>query len=898
VSRTTSERGTIVHRTARTVSIAVALCLLVCVATAATAAMAIPMPGPTPTLTSSFSGPSYYGTGHYAYGHAVGDVDGDGDNDIVTADSSDGFSVALNNGAGACTVTTEGPASYVGGVQLADLNADGMLDLVAQTFWAGHNYTIYAGNGDGTFSSAGYVDFATLPSYLLIDDFTGDGKVDLMAGTNAGDNTLLFPGNGDFTFGSPFTITGIGYNNWGGAKGDINNDGRLDFVVANTGSPNVDVRLNEGGGAFAAPADIAVDANSRFVRLADLDRDGKLDLVVQYNDATFISWFKGDGAGGFTDRTDLPVVNMTTDNLDVADVNGDGAIDVLAGGTLPGQYQSEIRVLLNNGRGEFPVTVTPPYGEYWAYGLNQITAANMDASGLPDLVATHTNSNWSNNVTVILNTGANPGNRSPAAIAKSASTSEDTTLSGTGLLSGATDPDFDALSAVADKTPAHGTLAVDPSGSYTYVPAADYNGSDSFTYRVFDGAVYSAPATVTITVTAVADAPIASEDEYSTNEDTYIDVPAPGVLGNDVSPDGRPLELTNVSVVHSGGYMGLYWTGQFNLQPTTDFNGDVVITYKAYDGVLYSTPATVTIHVLPVNDAPTAREDTATVNENATLTVAAAGVLANDGDIDGDPLTAEMVDGAQHGTATLSADGSYVYRPEAEYYGEDTFTYRSSDGTATSGVTTVRITVNRVNNAPVGRADTYTVDPDKPVDPEAPLPCVLTNDSDADGDPLTAAIVKGPSHAALFSSWPNGTYTYLPAPGFYGTDTFTYRAFDGTAYSDIVTVTITVQAPTTVTVGKPMTPYRVRRNRTFLVYGSLSVWHPPYKAAVSLRCYRFERGKWVFHKKAVLNGTSSTIGRYAGYTSLPELGSWCLVAEHLDANGRTSRSPARYMYVR
>ena len=89
-----------------------------------------------------------------------------------------------------------------------------------------------------------------------------------------------------------------------------------------------------------------------------------------------------------------------------------------------------------------------------------------------------------------------------------------------------------------------------------------------------------------------------------------------------------------------------------------------------------------TITVTAVNDAPAAADDAYSTTEDTPLTVAAPGVLANDTDPDGDPLTAVLVTGPSHGTLTLNANGSFTYTPAANYNGPDSFTYRASDGTA------------------------------------------------------------------------------------------------------------------------------------------------------------------------------------------------------------------------
>src|SRR5262249_39283892 len=159
-------------------------------------------------------------------------------------------------------------------------------------------------------------------------------------------------------------------------------------------------------------------------------------------------------------------------------------------------------------------------------------------------------------------------------------------------------------------------------------------------------------------------------------------------------------------------------------------------TYKANDGALDSNVATVSITVRPVNDAPVARNDSFATDEDTALTVAAPGVLGNDTDVDGDPLKAILVSGPSHGSAAPHSNRSFLYTPGANYNGADSFTYKANDGAADSNVVTVAITVNPVNDPPAARNDSYATNEGTALTVAAPG--VLANDSDVDGDTLTA----------------------------------------------------------------------------------------------------------------------------------------------------------------
>src|SRR5207247_729877 len=166
-----------------------------------------------------------------------------------------------------------------------------------------------------------------------------------------------------------------------------------------------------------------------------------------------------------------------------------------------------------------------------------------------------------------------------------------------------------ALTVVLVSNPTHGTLTLNGDGSFTYMPALNFNGIDSFTYKASDGQAQSGVATVTITVTPVNDAPVAANDDrYTTPEDTQLRLGAPGLLGNDSDVDGLALSAVRVRNP-SHGTLTLHSDG--SLAYTTPFrsNGIDSFTYKASDGQAQSGVATVTITVTPINDAPVALDD-------------------------------------------------------------------------------------------------------------------------------------------------------------------------------------------------------------------------------------------------------------------------------------------------
>ncbi len=184
------------------------------------------------------------------------------------------------------------------------------------------------------------------------------------------------------------------------------------------------------------------------------------------------------------------------------------------------------------------------------------------------------------------------------------------------------------------------------------------------------------------------------------------------------------------------------------------------------------------------NNPPASVADSYTTNAGTALAVDAPGVLRNDS---GAGLTAALVAGPAHGTLTLDPNGAFTYTPASGYAGNDSFTYKANSGLYSSNVATVSITVNA---PPVAANDTYTAQANTALTIGAPG--VLGNDSDAEGSPLTAVLVAGPAHGSLTLN-PNGSFTYTPASGYVGSDSFTYTAGDGTAVSNEATVSIAVR---------------------------------------------------------------------------------------------------------
>ena len=367
-----------------------------------------------------------------------------------------------------------------------------------------------------------------------------------------------------------------------------------------------------------------------------------------------------------------------------------------------------------------------------------------------------------------------PVNDAPAAADQSVATDEDAAKSITLVGS---DVDGNRLTYTIVAGPSHGTLS-GAGPDLIYTPNADYNGLDGFTFQVSDGVLTSAPATVSIKVSPVNDAPTAVGQSVATDEDAAKSITLGGL---DV--DGDVLTYVIVAGPLHGSLSGegrdLIYT------PNAGYNGSDSFTFQVSDGSLASAPATVFLTIKPVNDAPTAAGQSVTTDEDAAKSIMLGGL-----DVDGDSLIYTIVAGPLHGSLSGAAP-NLIYTPNADYNGPDSFTFRVSDGSLTSNLATVSITIAPVNDAPTASDDAYTTAEGAPL--TVSLPGVLGNDADVEGDNLSALLLNGPAHGTL-SLNANGSFTYTPDLHFSGTDLFTYQVSDGRLASAPATVTLTVHS--------------------------------------------------------------------------------------------------------
>ena len=373
-------------------------------------------------------------------------------------------------------------------------------------------------------------------------------------------------------------------------------------------------------------------------------------------------------------------------------------------------------------------------------------------------------------------------NDTPVANPDTATILEDAAPTSINVIANDTDVDNDPL---AISTASASTGSVSVSGSnLVYTPEANFNGQAVVNYTLTDGTT-TAAGVLTVTVTAVNDAPVANPDTATILEDaaaTNINV-----LGNDTDEENDALSIsalttTSGAVTSTGN--DVIFTSEAN------FNGQVTVNYTLSDGT-DTAMGVLTITVTPVNDAPIANPDTATILEDAVTTN--INVLSNDTDPENDSLT---ISEASTNTGSVSVAGSNLaYTPEADFNGQAVINYTLSDGTDTaSGV--LNITVTPVNDSPVANLDTATINEDSSTTVN-----VVANDTDTEGDSLTITTVSADSGSATIVA---NQIQYTPQADYNGTAVVTYTVSDGEA-ATAATLNITINSVNDAPVASPDT---------------------------------------------------------------------------------------------
>lgn len=506
--------------------------------------------------------------------------------------------------------------------------------------------------------------------------------------------------------------------------------------------------------------------------------------TADFNGAASFTYTVSDGAAtatGTVNVTVTPVNDTPVANAGSATTNEDVPVTItLSGSDVEGSALT------------FAIAMQPATGTLGS--ITQLTATTASVTYTPN-----PGSNADDSFTFTVNDGTIDSapatvtidvigiNDVPVATPGMAMTNEDTPVTIT--LAGS-DADGDALTFAIATGPSSGSLGTitqltPTTASVTYTPNTNSNADDSFTFTVNDGQATSTAATVTIDVVPVDDPPVADPVATSTNEDTAVDIT---LSGSDV--EGGALTFSIVMGPTSGSLGSITQltptTARVTYTPNSNSTADDSFTYRVTAGGVDSSPATVTIDVIPVSDPPIAVDDTDSTPQDQPLVRAGSVYTANDLDIDGPSLTVTAVGSPINGTVGLS-NGTITFTPNNGYTGPASFDYTVSDGTSTD-VGRVNITVF-VNTAPVAVDDTDTTSEDTAL--VRPASTYTSNDIDPDPQTLTVTAVQNPANGTVDLT--AGTITFTPTANFSGAASFEYVVSDGVA-TDVGQVNVTVTA--------------------------------------------------------------------------------------------------------
>ncbi|ELS03307.1 putative calcium-binding protein,FG-GAP repeat protein [Xenococcus sp. PCC 7305] len=670
--------------------------------------------------------------GYDSYSLASGDFNGDGIADFAVADG--GVSILISNGDGSFTDSVVDDITNTREIATTDINRDGVLDLVVTN----DNVTTLLGNGDGSFANPVTYEVDT-PSVVAVEDLNQDGIVDIVTGTTVGsqqDAVSVLLGKADGTFEDAVNYnTSFLYESRFEPNTppleikleDFDGDGLVDIATGNISSSNVVVLAGNGDGTFVDTPAID-DESDNFSLLVDLNNDGNLDLLGNRLQRL------GNGDGTFGEVSEFSEYSYRQYNVTSADFNGDGVDDLVVNNSrlvfgYGFRIEDNISVLLNDGTGTFDVQVSltssnensvVKKGDFNGDGFVDLAISNdLFTSGFNDYYYRELDSS---RVSVLLSN--NNGTFSDAI---------NTEITINNSILAATDLDNNGIDDIitkealqfgngdgtfANPIPLDATLAeaIESSDSYSssVIIPEDFNGDGnidlataviSYENNKVSIVLGNGDGTFEPGGELISGFDITDIDVSDYDGDGIADIAAANSIENSVSVfagngDGTFQDVVkfatgrNPSNLISGD---LDNNGNNDLLAVNDFSDDISILLNDNETSI------------PVNVPPVAVADNFTINENQ---IATGNVLNNDTDADGDTLTVTAINGNSNNIGqqitlpsgvllALNSNGTFSYDPNSVFddlnTGEtatDNFTYTISDGNGGTDMATVRITIN------------------------------------------------------------------------------------------------------------------------------------------------------------------------------------------------------------
>jgi len=757
------------------------------------------------------------------------DLDDDGDIDVLSANATTGEIVWHEND-GSQNFIDAVISSAQGNpraVHATDLDADGDVDVVA-AFANSAKIAWFENDGSQSFTERTISTSVDYPSDVYVTDVNGDGTLDVVGIQNNGGEVNWYDGSNSFSQNNITTNVDLGQAIY---ATDLDSDGDVDVMSASENDDRIAWYENDGAGNFTqrtlvASASGADQASG--VYAGDFDGDGNPDIVGSSRGNDDVFWFENtynspptistnagltldEGTSSGITQSLLETTDQESDpsdlvyTVDTAPSNG----TISVGGTAVSVGDAFTQADINGGSVEYTHDGSETTSDSFDFTVTDEGGTGKSDSGTFSI-------------------SVNAVNDAPTIATNSTlSLDEGTNADITQSLLETTDPESGPsnLEYTVDTAPSNGTIYNTNAGSAVSIfTQADLNNnrieyrhdgsettSDSFDFTVTDegGSGTSDSGTFSLTINPVNDAPTANGDSHSTDEDQTLSVSASnGVLDNDTDPEGDNLSASVVGGP-SNGSLSLNSDGSFSYTPNADYNGSDSFTYEASDGNGGTDQATVSLTINAVNDAPTiATNSTLSLDEGTNADITQS--LLETTDPESGPSNLEyIVDTApSNGTIYNTNAGSAVstftqadlnndrieYRHDGSETTSDSFDFTVTDqggsGKSTSG--TFSISVNAVDESPTASGDSYTTDEDQTLTVSA-ANGVLDNDSDPDGDGLTASVVTGPSNGSLTLN-SDGSFTYDPNTNYNGSDSFEYEASDGDGGTVQATVDLTIDS--------------------------------------------------------------------------------------------------------
>ena len=597
-------------------------------------------------------------------------------------------------------------------------------------------------NANGQFSYTPNANYSGFDSFLI----------QACDGVNCATSTVNVQINGinDAPLATPFTIT---INEDGNSSGTINSitDAEPNALSISTPGGNTISGLtinNNGTYSYAAPTNYF---GTQTINIQGCDPQGlcantTLTLVVNsVNDLPVIT------SDSFTINEDQSL----TGNLSSGEYDVEGDILSYTASQLP------VNGTLNlNSNGQF--TYTPNSNWFGSEALSISVCDGQNGCSPSTLLIT-----------------VSSMNDLPTATPFGLNTNEDVAISAN-LASYVSDVETSQLSYTIQSMPSSGTFNLASNGSFTFTPSPNYFGSLSTSYQACDASNACVTGLITIAVSSINDAPVASNLNITINEDQA----ATGLISG-ISDVDHPNLIITITEQAQNGTITILNNGAYTYTPTAHYFGSESIEYSVCDPLGLCATGAITIQISSIEDIPQVQGESVAVVEGNLLT---GDLSANDSDGDGDPLSYTPFGTAQNGILNLNLDGTFSFMPNLGFLGNESFSYLVCDPNGNCASATLSIDVLTSNTAPTALSSALTLDED-----ELTTASLLENIIDSEGGSFTFTTLEAPEFGTL--QWlENGNYIYNPNPNFFGSDYFTYRVCDNGSLCADAQVNLTVIA--------------------------------------------------------------------------------------------------------